>query len=67
MERRGKLAHSKSETASLLGISERLVSQLVAARKIPSFKIGRRVLISHRDLLVFLERTANAKQSRAAW
>jgi excisionase family DNA binding protein len=54
MERSGKLAHSKRETANLLGISERMVAQLVAARKIRSFRIGRRVLVLHSALLEFL-------------
>lgn len=64
MEQHGKLAHSKRETATLLGISERMVAQLVAAHKIESFRIGRRVLVSHRALVAFLERSADGERSR---
>ena len=54
MDPRAKLAHSKRDAASLLGISERLLDQLVSSQKIESFRVGKRVLIVHSALLAFL-------------
>lgn len=51
-----KIAVSTREAASLSGISERTIQQYVAAKLLPSRKIGGRRLILLRDLEKFLRR-----------
>lgn len=58
----GPLAYSKRETAYLLGISERLLDQLLQRGKIQSFRIGKRVLVSRSALLAFLRGTSCRKE-----
>jgi excisionase family DNA binding protein len=53
-----KLAYSKQETAYLLGVSVGLVDQLLSARRIKCFRIGKRVLVAHQALLAFIKQNS---------
>ena len=49
------LVFSIAETAKVLGVSERHVARLIAARAIPSVRIGRRRLVRRAALKGWLE------------
>jgi excisionase family DNA binding protein len=66
MHPRANLAHSKRDAASLLGISERLLDQLLSVQKIESFRVGRRVLVPHSALLAFLREETDKNSRRTA-
>lgn len=48
-----RLLFSRSETALLLNISERSVDYLIATRRLPSTKLGRRRMVSRHALECF--------------
>lgn len=49
-----RLAHSKVEAASLLGVSLRTIDNLIAQKEITVRRVGRRVLIPATSLTAFL-------------
>jgi excisionase family DNA binding protein len=51
-----RLLLSVKEAASALGLSPRTIHSLIAAKQLPVRRIGRRVLIHHRDLEQFARR-----------
>jgi excisionase family DNA binding protein len=59
-----KIAYSKREAAHLLGLSERLVDQLLSAQKIASVRVGRRVLVPHEALIGFLDQATKERGRR---
>lgn len=51
-----KLLYSRREAANLLGISLRSFDELVSTHKIEVSRIGKRVLVTRRALLGFVQR-----------
>jgi excisionase family DNA binding protein len=51
-----KLQHSREEAAEMIGVSLRTLDRLVAEKRLPIRRIGRRVLINHDVLLRFVQR-----------
>jgi excisionase family DNA binding protein len=49
------LLHSKRQAARIIGISERTLHSLIAARQLGRVRVGRRVLIPHAELVRFCE------------
>ncbi|MBV1734241.1 MAG: helix-turn-helix domain-containing protein [Candidatus Desulforudis sp.] len=55
MQQTEKLAFSVSETATLLGVSERVIRTAIAQKEIPSLRLGaKRILIPRRSLEIYL-------------
>lgn len=52
----GRLLYGKREAASVLGLSLRTVDLLIAAKELKSIRIGRRRMISGRELEQFVRR-----------
>ena len=52
----GRLAVSLNEAAAMIGSSRRSLENYIAAKLLPSRKIGKRRIILVRDLKIFLER-----------
>ena len=50
-----KVAYSRSEAATALGIGLTMLTDLEHAGEIKSFRLGRRVLIRKRDLQAFVD------------
>jgi excisionase family DNA binding protein len=55
----GPLLHKRETAALRLGISLRKLDELVAAREIPSVKIGKRRLVSESALQHFVKKSEN--------
>lgn len=55
-----RLALRKPEAARVLGISERKLHDLLMSRELPSFKIGRAVLIPVEGIEAFISHRVNA-------
>ena len=51
-----KLLHTKAEAAAMLSVSLRTIDTLIALKKLPVCRIGRRVLIPHAALVNFIRR-----------
>lgn len=51
-----RIAYTVHEVAELLGISRPMVYYLINERKLKSFKIGRRRLVSAKALLAWIEK-----------
>jgi excisionase family DNA binding protein len=49
------LVHRREDAAQRLGVSVRTVDELIATKKIPTVKIGRRRLISEKSLQRFID------------
>lgn len=56
MDANRKLAVSTGEAASMLSLSLRSIQNLIALKRIPARKVGRRTLILVRDLDEFLRK-----------
>jgi len=48
-----RLLYSQKESSRILGISLRTMQALIAVKKIPARRIGRRVLVHRKDLEAF--------------
>ena len=58
------LLHSKRESARLIGISERTLHTLIATKQLKVRRVGRRVLVPHRELLRFMRTDHNVRKKR---
>ncbi|WP_316206861.1 MULTISPECIES: helix-turn-helix domain-containing protein [unclassified Bradyrhizobium] len=61
----GRLAHGPAEAARLINHSRSGLYLLLAKNEIPSFKVGRKRLIRHSDLLAFMERALGSAAEEA--
>jgi excisionase family DNA binding protein len=55
-----RLLYSMEEAAQKLSLSRRFFYDLVLTKQIPSTKLGRRRLVSHRDLEAFVDSQVQA-------
>ncbi|MGB7726316.1 MAG: helix-turn-helix domain-containing protein [Dehalococcoidales bacterium] len=61
-----KMAYSIRETAEAIGLHPNTVYELVQEGKIPSIKLGRKILVSKIELAKFLAGQSNQQQPPAA-
>lgn len=54
-----RLTLSVEEAAQLLGISRALAYELVAQHRLPSLRLGRRIVVPRRALVALVEQTAH--------
>lgn len=59
-EENERLAYSPAESARLIGASRSTLYPLITSGEIPSFKIGRRRLVTRQSLVEFLQRSQEA-------
>ena len=59
----GRILYSKREAATLLSVSLRTFENLIAAKRLPVCRIGRRVLISQEALATFAAKTVTSTVS----
>jgi excisionase family DNA binding protein len=57
---------SPAEVAALLGLSSKTIRRLIAAGTVPSYRVGRRVLVSYRDADQFIRQHRRAPKMAVA-
>lgn len=55
-----KLTYPITEAAEQLSVSARVVEKLIASGELASFKVGRRRLVAHDDLVDYIARQRRA-------
>lgn len=60
-----KLTYSAPELAALLGISRSAAYNLMHREDFPSFRIGKRLLVTHTDTLAWLNKQSHKSDTAA--
>ena len=64
---RDKFALNIDETAAVLGLSRPVVYDLIRSEGFPSFKVGRRTLVSADGLRAWIAAQAGTERDGTAW